>query len=92
MDYLSQAVAQSGDAPPGCWRRQDDSICDFTRRSSFQRALRMTHALLGSVVEKYYQQIDANDLDSVLMLFAADACYERADAVFADKAAIEIFS
>ena len=51
----------------------------------------MTHALLGSVIEKYYQQIDANDLDSVLMLFAADACYERADAVFADKAAIEIF-
>jgi hypothetical protein len=38
----------------------------------------MTHALLGSVVEKYYH-------------FAADACYERADAVFADKAAIEIF-
>jgi hypothetical protein len=79
MEYLSHAVAQSGDAPPGCWRRQDDSICDFTRRSSFQRALRMTHALLGSVVEKYYH-------------FAADACYERADAVFADKAAIEIFS
>ena len=51
----------------------------------------MTHALLGSVIEKYYQQIDANDLDSVLMLFAADACYERADVVFADKAAIELF-
>jgi hypothetical protein len=32
MDYLSQAVAQSGDAPPGWWMRQDDSICDFTRR------------------------------------------------------------
>lgn len=32
MKYLSQAVAQSRDASPGWWRRQADSICDFTRR------------------------------------------------------------
>ena len=34
-------------------------------------------------IRTYYERIDANDTDWVLKLFAPDAVYERADAVYA---------
>jgi ketosteroid isomerase-like protein len=47
--------------------------------------------IAGAIIERYYAQIDAQDIDGVLSLFAEDAAYERADARYAGKPAIEDF-
>jgi|TARA_R100000501_G_scaffold17919_4_gene35073 ketosteroid isomerase-like protein len=44
-----------------------------------------------TVVASYYPHIDRLDLDWVLALFAADAVYERAGAVYSGVAAISRF-
>ena len=53
----------------------------------------MTPILAGSAVEGYYRSIDAVDIEGALSLFAEDAIYERADAVYSGRPRIlEFFS
>ena len=46
---------------------------------------------LAEAVADYYVDIDAGNIDAVLALFAPDSRYQRADACYEDKAAIERF-
>lgn len=43
------------------------------------------------MIRDYYRRIDRQDLDWVVELFASDAVYERADARYAGRDAIEHF-
>lgn len=47
--------------------------------------------IAGGIVERYYAQIDAQEIDAVMALFRDDAVYERADSRFAGKPAIDAF-
>lgn len=44
-----------------------------------------------AAIKQYYGRIDANDIDSVMALFADDACYLRADSTYTGKSGIERF-
>ncbi|MEM6935905.1 MAG: nuclear transport factor 2 family protein [Pseudomonadota bacterium] len=44
-----------------------------------------------SKVIKYYNRVDAGDVDWVINLFAEDAVYDRASEVYKDRTAIEQF-
>ncbi|QGN55641.1 nuclear transport factor 2 family protein [Novosphingobium sp. Gsoil 351] len=47
--------------------------------------------IAGALVERYYAQIDADDVDGVLTLFHDDAVYHRADSLFVGKPRIAKF-
>lgn len=66
MKYLSQAVAQSRDASPGWWRRQADSICDFTRR---QRCVVLAQITTPAALRLNIEPMaDCGRYDSIRML------------------------
>lgn len=44
-----------------------------------------------NVVSNYYRWVDEGDTESVLALFDASSRYRRADVVYEDKRAIEVF-
>jgi hypothetical protein len=46
---------------------------------------------LSATIEEYYRRIDAVDIDWVIDLFRDDARYQRADAVYEGKGAIDDF-